>query len=491
MATGGGGGEGAGGNGGTGGAATSSLTFNDNTNAVRASSVYVYVGARGGQAGSSNGGSSGVGGAGSATGKITGAYMTTAKTVTYGGIGVAPTNSTAGNALATAGSYSTSLGTRNSTATAIANAYSFGAATLGSAAATAVAQTANGQLATATDNTEGGTDTGQATATTAGFGVVTAVSAVATTSGVGTQDAQTEAAIGGTLPTEQGSSFGAYAFASGVPASGVNAIISANSNISTALGGASAVILAYATQGAAATSAASGTQTLTSTDSFTLDAVKLTGDLILGLAAPQFAGTPFTSLTLTTTVGGVMVAGASGTFTTQAAAQSFFANDAIDLGAVSAVDGLTAQISETMVTSTTGDGFDNQVVLGATGGYGPPVFAGPAAITVPTATPESVSGISLSEVGNQSGESYSATVDDNFGTLALSQSGADLVTGSGSTSVTISGTLIDLNATLATLTDTDAASRDDTLTWNADSVNGGELRCFTSASSVSWRERVS
>jgi hypothetical protein len=442
---------------------------------VHAYKIYATVTGKGGSGGGSTAGSDGVGGAGHPTAKITGAYYTLASATGFGGYDSQQTGAPGGTSEATAGSYTTSLSTtRNSAAIASAGADSDRHNSVGPATATAVAQTSNGQLATAAETTNGSADTGQATATTAGFGVVTTVSAVATTSGLGTQNAQTEAAIGGTLPIEQGSSFGAFAFASGVPASGVNTIIAANSNISTALGGANAVILAYAAQGAAATGAAAGTQTLTSTDTFTVDAARLTGDLILGLAAPQFAGTPFTSLTLATTIGGVTDAGASGTFTTQAAAQSFFADDAIDLGAVSAVDGLTMQISETMVTSTSGDAFDNEMVLGATGGYGAPVFAGPAAIARPTASPEAVSGVSLSEIGNQTGESYSVTADDNFGTLALIQSGADVVTGSGSTSLTITGTLVDVNAALATLTDTDAASRADTIMWNANSVDGGD-----------------
>ena len=361
------------------GISPASGTVGGTATGVTATATGVSVKARAGQ----------TGGVGSATGKITGAYATTVRTVTYGGIGAAPTNSTAG-------SYTTSLSaTQNSTATATANAYSTSAAMLCTANATANARTANGQVATATTNVKGAAT--------------------------------------------------------------------------------NAVILGYAAQGAAAIAASSGTQTPSSTDTFTLNAVNLTGHLILGLVTPEFAGTPFTSLTLTTTAGGVTIAGASGTFTTRAAAQNFFANDAIDLGVVSAVNSLTVQISETMVTSTVNDAFGNELVLGATGGYGPPVFAGPAAIPIATAAPETVTGLTLSEVGHQSGESYAINVADTFGTLALTQSGTDIVTGSGSASVTITGDLADVNATL---TETDSSSRYDTIAASGASANGGTATTF-------------
>ena len=331
-------------------------------------------------------------------------------------------------------------------------------------------------MASATTESSG---TGSATATTAAFGAVTGVSAVATISGGSTGNigtAQAQAAIGGTLPIEQGSTVQAYALASGIPASGVSAIIAANANIAAQLGGANAVILGYATQGGTTVGLLPSTRTISSTDTFTLNAVNLSGHLILGLAAPVSGA--FTSLTLTTTVGGITVAGASGTFASFAAAQSFFTNDAIDLGAVSAVNGLTVQVTETMVSSNITDSFGNEVILGVTGGNGPPTFTGPATVALTTATPEAITGVTLSEAGNQAGESYSVTVADTFGTLALTQSGGDIVTGSGSNHVTITGNLTDVNATLATLTDTDALGRFDTITASGTSALGGTATPF-------------
>jgi valyl-tRNA synthetase len=78
-------------------------------------------------------------------------------------------------------------------------------------------------------------------------------------------DTLAQAAIGGTLPIEQGSTVQAYALASGIPASGVNAIVAANANIAAQLGGANAVILGYATQGGTTVGLLPSTRTISST----------------------------------------------------------------------------------------------------------------------------------------------------------------------------------------------------------------------------------
>ena len=141
----------------------------------------------------------------------------------------------------------------------------------------------------------------------------------------------------------------------------------------------------------------------------------------------------------------------------------FFTNDGISLGAVSKINGTTVQVTETLVTSTSGSEFENEFVLGASGGNGPPVFAGPASTIIGKSVATAIAGVSLSESGSQVGESYTVTLTDTHGLLALTQSGADVVTGSSSTDVTITGALMDIDNTLATLKDADAATGSDTI----------------------------
>ena len=254
-------------------------------------------------------------------------------------------------------------------AEAYATATGGAGSTEGTAQATATAQSGNGQLATAAATAVGSSDTGQTTANALFAGLVTNVTASTNTSGAGTQTSQSEANVDGDFPTVQGSTFSAYAFASGLPnTSQVDAVISANSNINAKLGSSNthAVILGYGTEGSYATSASSGTQTLTSSQTYTLNAAGLSGNLILGLASPQ-SGSGFTSLTITTKVGGATIAAGTQTVSTLTAAQTFFTNDAINLGTFSATNGLTVQITETLTTSTLGNGFGDEIVLGVTG----------------------------------------------------------------------------------------------------------------------------
>ena len=83
---------------------------------------------------------------------------------------------------------------------------------------------------------------------------------------------------------------------------------------------------------------------------------------------------------------------------------------------------------------------------------GLPVVAAPASATVTQATATAVSGVSVSETGSTAGETFTATVSDTHGLLSAAGAG---ISGSGTSSLTITGALAQVNADLATLSDTD------------------------------------
>ena len=75
-----------------------------------------------------------------------------------------------------------------------------------------------------------------------------------------------------------------------------------------------------------------------------------------------------------------------------------------------------------------------------------------------------IAGVSVSETGNTTGVNFTATLSDTNGLLSATGSG---VSGSGTTSLTITGSLTQVNNDLTTLTDTDASTAADTITVNA------------------------
>ena len=100
-----------------------------------------------------------------------------------------------------------------------------------------------------------------------------------------------------------------------------------------------------------------------------------------------------------------------------------------------------------------------------------PVTAAPTLVAVVTGQATAISGIILSEAGNTSGETFTVTLADANGDLSATGSG---ISGSGTTNLTITGSLSQVNDALATLTDTDASTASDTITVNAIDSLGGE-----------------
>jgi hypothetical protein len=104
--------------------------------------------------------------------------------------------------------------------------------------------------------------------------------------------------------------------------------------------------------------------------------------------------------------------------------------------------------------------------------------SGTLAITAPPATtlgvgqPGPIAGVSIAESPTTSGETFTVILTDTNGLLSATGTG---VSGSGTTSLLITGSLVQVNNDLATLTDTDATAPLDTLAITAGDSNGGKV----------------
>jgi serralysin len=94
----------------------------------------------------------------------------------------------------------------------------------------------------------------------------------------------------------------------------------------------------------------------------------------------------------------------------------------------------------------------------------PPTLTVPPSATVNQGAPTLIAGLSLAEIANVTGETFTVTLADTSGLLSATGTG---VSGAGTTSLTITGSLATVNADLATLSDTDATTASDTIALNA------------------------
>jgi Ca2+-binding RTX toxin-like protein len=136
-----------------------------------------------------------------------------------------------------------------------------------------------------------------------------------------------------------------------------------------------------------------------------------------------------------------------------------------DLATLSFKDGTTPTDTITLTSgdSRTGDGAPAIINVTVNG---LPVIAAPANVTVTQSMASPVTGVSLSETGNTTGETFTATLTDTNGLLSQT-AGLGTVTGNGTTKLTISGSLSQVNSDLATLEDTDAITPSDTIVVKA------------------------
>jgi hypothetical protein len=206
-------------------------------------------------------------------------------------------------------------------------------------------------------------------ATTLGIGaLVTTVQSLASAPVSGTSSAQAEALIGATAPVFATSSEQALAVVDGAPVlASVTPILTANSNIAAAF----AVNPSYfglGELGGSYSTSGTGSETATGTVNLSVDLTQLASrqDLELGLFDGTALGSGFTNLALTVTGDGTTVLSKS--FTTVAAATSYFTNNAIDLGSLASgalsSNTLSLSISLSVTTNTAGQGFDAGFLIG-------------------------------------------------------------------------------------------------------------------------------
>ena len=194
-----------------------------------------------------------------------------------------------------------------------------------------------------------------------------------------------------------------------------------------------------------------GAHDYTASETFTVNGQDLGGHLILGLIGSSAAGdvgaSDFTSLTLTVKVNGVTKV--SDSFSSLAAAESFFANDAINLGTVPDAAGTQVQVSLDVNSATKGFGFAGEFVLGATDGSAPPTVTAPASLMV--AKSEAIGGVSVAESNPLTGgETVTVVLQDHTGALSVT-AGQGTIGGNATTHLTLTGTVAQVNADLATL----------------------------------------
>ena len=112
---------------------------------------------------------------------------------------------------------------------------------------------------------------------------------------------------------------------------------------------------------------------------------------------------------------------------------------------------------------------------------GLPVIAAPSTAVVGVGQATAVTGLSLSEIGNTAGETFTATLTDTNGLLSATGTG---VTGSGTKGLTITGSLAQVNSDLATLNDTDATTPSDTIALTATDSLGNQAAAASVAVTV-------
>jgi hypothetical protein len=118
---------------------------------------------------------------------------------------------------------------------------------------------------------------------------------------------------------------------------------------------------------------------------------------------------------------------------------------------------------------------------------GIPAIAAPGSLILGLNQPAAIAGVSLSEAGRTSGETFTVTLSDTNGDL--SATGA---IGNGSNSITLSGlSLAVLNSDLATLIDTGVAVGSDTITINGTDSLGGITTPATTAIMVNGPPTIS
>jgi VCBS repeat-containing protein len=267
-------------------------------------------------------------------------------------------------------------------------------------------------------------------------------------------------------------SHNSYGFATELPsASYVAGELTSHANVDTFLGASGASVFGAGTQGAANPKTASGEQEYLSTTGWVLDGSQLTGDIIIGLLDTQTVGS-FDTLKLFVDVVGSQDFHESFSFTSLGAAQPFFTDQALDIGSFTSAPGVPVTVSITvdLFTNSPGSGFGIDYLLGVAPPNAPTVTTvpGPQLVQQGIATP--ISGISVADAdASTAGEIITVVLSDSTGLLTATVAG---VTESGTT-LTISGTLAQVNADLGTLSLKESAPGSDAIDVATSDGRGG------------------
>ena len=168
------------------------------------------------------------------------------------------------------------------------------------------------------------------------------------------------------------------------------------------------------------------------------------------------------------------------------------------------ITGSLSQVNAELATLTDTDGTvgSDTITLSASDSFGnqsapqtiavtvkglQPVLTVPAAQTLQQNNTTTIAGVSLAENGSTSNETFMVTLSDSQGHLSASGEG---VAGSGSSKLTITGSLSQVNAELATLTDTDGTVGSDTITLTASDSFGNQATPQTIAVTVTGLQPV-
>ena len=148
-----------------------------------------------------------------------------------------------------------------------------------------------------------------------------------------------------------GTNNNSYAFATEVQNSSlVTSILNTNSNLETALR--NGTVFGLATEGASYSTTASGSRTYTDTIAWNVDTTALSGNLIAGLINDQSFGSGFDSLDFNVVENGTKIFDQN--FTSLSAAQTFFTNDALDLGTLPIGPNQVIDFNFSLTTSASG-----------------------------------------------------------------------------------------------------------------------------------------
>ncbi len=469
--------------GGAGGAATSNLSF---TTTGAADSVTAMAGAHGGGGGSGSGKAAGAGGDATATLVLTGVAGVVGTASAAGGNGgsISSTQPAIGGAAsATASVMATGTGL-DGTATATAGATGGYSSKQSSANATAFATTAAGQQAHATAAASGASGIAQANAATPGAdpisggpvgggpvggGPVGGVFAQAQSQAGGTADA---IAIRGTVHEHTNRSHNAYAHASVLPDGAALApLLAAAPDVAAALGAgnAGALVFGQGVQGAVYPVTATGARSYSSAIAYSIDTSQFSGRLLAGLVDHSIFGTGFATLHFAVTVGAATVVDEN--FTAAAAAQGYFSNRLLDLGAVLPVASLVVTFRFDLTSSSADNGFGQRFVFGTDNANRPPVNTVPGVQTGQAGSVRPIAGVSINDPDAALGESFTTTLTAASGILATKATAG--VVGSGTAALKITGTLASVNAALASLSILAGKAGSDTIQMVTTDSNGG------------------